>query len=66
VIKGVYMTFGAPPVYALYGVAVGWSRRRPERWPLFGLLLVALWLVGAYSVLCRLGVPLVPFGLFES
>ncbi len=65
VIKGVYMTFGAPPVYALYGVAVGWSQRKPERWPLLGLLLAALWLVGAYSVLCRLGVPLMPFGLFE-
>jgi len=65
VIKGVYMTFGAPPVYALYGVGVEWSRRQPERWPILGLLLVALWLVAAYSVLCRLGVPLLPFGLFE-
>jgi hypothetical protein len=60
VIKGVYMTFGAPPMYALFGVAVHWASRRVPRWPLMALFLASLWLVTSYTVYCRLRIPLVP------
>ena len=60
VTKGVYMQFGAPPMYALFGVAVGWAQRKSARWPLLGVLLMALWMVAAYTLYCRLRVPIVP------
>lgn len=60
VTKGVYMTFGAPPLYALFGVAVAWAARRVERWPILVALVAALGLVAAYSLECRLGLHLVP------
>lgn len=59
VVKGIYMTFAAPPLYALFGVAVGWARQNPLRWPVLGLCLFALLLVANYSLVCRLGFPLV-------
>jgi hypothetical protein len=62
VVKGIYMHFAAPPMYALFGLAVAWAWQRPHRWPLFGALVGALWLVAAYTVYCRLRVPLLPFG----
>jgi hypothetical protein len=60
VVKGVYMTFGAAPVYGLFGVAGGWAQRKPARWPLLGVCLFALWLVASYTVLCRFGVRIWP------
>ncbi len=62
VVKGVYMQFGAPPMFALFGVAVAWTRRSADRWPLFALLVSALWCVTAYTVYCRFRVPLLPLG----
>lgn len=55
VTKGVYMTFAAPPVYVLFGLAAAWAARKAIRWPLLGALAVSLWFVTAYSVQCRLG-----------
>jgi len=60
VVKGIYMSFGAPPLYGLFGVAVGWGSRTPYRLPLVLFLLAALWCVGAYSIYCRLGIRLLP------
>jgi hypothetical protein len=62
VVKGVYMHFGAPPMYALFGLAVAWAWRRPIHWPIFGALLGALWLVASYSLYCRLRLPILPLG----
>lgn len=60
VIKGVYMTVAAPPLYALFGVAAGWAGRKVIRWPLLGVLVISLWFVAAYSVQCRLGFRILP------
>jgi F5/8 type C domain len=60
VVKGIYMQFGSAPLYALFGLAVAWARGHRLRWPLFAALGLALWLVTAYTVWCRLRVPLVP------
>jgi hypothetical protein len=60
VIKGVYMTFAAPPLYALFGVAAGWAQRKAIRWPLLGALVISLWFVAAYTVQCRLGLRILP------
>lgn len=60
VIKGAYVTYGAPPFYALFGVAAGWGQRQPIRWPLLGILVFALWFVAAYTFDCRLGIPIFP------
>jgi hypothetical protein len=62
VIKGIYMQFGAPPMYALFGLAVAWCLEKSDRWPLFATLMAALWCVAAYTVYCRLRLPLVPLG----
>ena len=56
VIKSVYMMFAAPPLFALFGVAVDWARQRPTRWPLLVALCVSLVFVGWYTVTCRLGI----------
>lgn len=58
VTKGVYLMYGAPPLFGLFGIAVAWTQRRRERWPLFVGLLVALALVAAYTLDCRLGLRL--------
>jgi len=60
VIKSIYMTFGAAPAYGLFGVAASWSQRKRYLWPILASLIVALWLVAAYSVYCRLGLRLLP------
>lgn len=62
VTKGVYMQFGAAPMYLLFGLALDWAHRRVQRWPLLALLLAALWGVAAYTVYCRLRIPLLPLG----
>jgi hypothetical protein len=62
VVKGIYMHFGAPPMYALFGLAVAWAAQKPLRWPLFGALLGALWLVASYTLYCRLRLPILPLG----
>jgi len=62
VVKGVYMHFGAPPLYALFGLAVAWAQRKPSRWLLFAALCAALWLVATYTTYCRLRFPLMPLG----
>jgi hypothetical protein len=62
VVKGVYMQFGAAPMYLLFGLAVDWSWRRVSRWPLFVLLLSSLWGVATYAAYCRLRLPLLPLG----
>jgi 4-amino-4-deoxy-L-arabinose transferase-like glycosyltransferase len=62
VVKGVYMQFGAPPMYALFGVAVLWAQQKSWRWPLFSALCVALWLVAAYTLYCRLRFQILPLG----
>lgn len=62
VVKGIYMQFGAAPMYLLYGLAVDWSRKRVARWPILALLLGALWCVATYTVYCRLRVALLPLG----
>jgi hypothetical protein len=60
VVKAIYMTFGAAPAYALFGVAAGWAQRKRYLWPILASLVVALWLVAAYSVYCRLGLRILP------
>ena len=60
VVKGIYMSFGAPPLYGLFGVAVGWAARTRDRLVVLLGLLAALWCAGAYSVFCRLGIRLLP------
>jgi hypothetical protein len=62
VVKGVYLQFAAPVMCALFGVAVAWSQRKVPRWPVFGLLMAALWLVAAYTLYCRFRLPLLPTG----
>jgi hypothetical protein len=54
VVKGVYMSFGAPPLYAAFGLTAGWAARARRRLPLFGILVASLLLVAAYSIYCRL------------
>jgi len=58
VVKAVYMQYGAPPMYALFGVAVAWAQRQAVRWPLLGVMAVAWWMVASYSFYCRTGVRL--------
>jgi 4-amino-4-deoxy-L-arabinose transferase-like glycosyltransferase len=53
VIKGNYVQFGAPPLYAMFGVAVDWAKRKPSRWVLLCGLLASLWFVAAYTLYCR-------------
>ncbi|HET7539578.1 MAG TPA: glycosyltransferase family 39 protein [Polyangiaceae bacterium] len=62
VVKGVYIQFGAPALFAAFGLAVSWSRKKADRWPLFGLLLASLWCVATYTVYCRLRIPMLPVG----
>jgi hypothetical protein len=66
VVKGVYMQFGAAPMYLLFGLAVDWSWRRVPRWPLLGLLLASLWCVACYTIYCRLRVPILPLSSHVS
>lgn len=60
VVKGVYMQFGAPPLFALFGVAVAWSTRAWWRFPFLAVLAGGFWLVTSYTVLARFGIQLFP------
>ena len=58
VIKGEYLQFSAAPLYAAFGIAVEWALARRRRWPLAGAMLLGVALIGAYTVCCRTGWPL--------
>jgi hypothetical protein len=58
VIKAVYMQFGMPPFFVMFGVAVQWSCARPLRQPLLWLLLASLGSVALYTFTCRTGLGL--------
>jgi hypothetical protein len=60
VIKGTYLQFGAPPLYAMFGVAVGWAQRKPSRWILLAVFLTSLWFVASYTLFCRARLLLLP------
>lgn len=60
VIKSTYVQFGAPPLYAAFGLAVAWTLERRRRWPLFAVLASSLWAVAAYTLYCRLRISLLP------
>jgi hypothetical protein len=51
VVKGAYVLYGAPPLFALFGVGVAWLAHRAR--PLALLPLVALGVVAAYTIWCR-------------
>jgi hypothetical protein len=60
VVKGIYLQVGSAPLYGLFGLAMAWAGRERRRWPAFAALAAALWLVAAYTLWCRLRVPLIP------
>ncbi|MEO8177428.1 MAG: discoidin domain-containing protein [Deltaproteobacteria bacterium] len=66
VVKGVYLQFAAPPLYALFGLAVDWLSQRRARLTGLAVLGVAFWLVAGYTSWCRLRVPLLPTQLFAD
>jgi 4-amino-4-deoxy-L-arabinose transferase-like glycosyltransferase len=55
VVKGVYIQFGAPPLYAMFGVSVGWAASSRRRWVILAILLLGLGAVAAYTFCCRTG-----------
>ncbi|MBK7865296.1 MAG: hypothetical protein IPJ65_43205 [Archangiaceae bacterium] len=60
VIKSSYLQFGMAPLFGVAGLAAAWTLNRRATWPLFVILIAALWLVAAYSVWCRFRFPLLP------
>jgi hypothetical protein len=52
-IKGLYMQFASPALYALFGLAVAWLWKKPWLRPLAMVELAALGAVAAYTVYCR-------------
>jgi 4-amino-4-deoxy-L-arabinose transferase-like glycosyltransferase len=52
-VKGLYMQFAAPPLFALYGVACSWLWRRRATRPAALVCVAALGLVAAYTIYCR-------------
>jgi hypothetical protein len=60
VVKGAYMTFGAGPMYAMFGLAAEWASRKVPRWPLLALMIAGLWLVANYAFYCRFRLSLLP------
>lgn len=60
VIKSTYVQYAAAPLYALFGLAAAWTIERARRWPLALALGGSLWAVAAYSLYCRLRIPLLP------
>lgn len=54
-VKGIYVQFGAPPLFAMFGVAVAWACANRRRWFLAGTLLLSLAAVAAYTIGCRTG-----------
>jgi hypothetical protein len=55
-VKGAYLQFGTPPLFALVGLAVAWAWRRPRARVLAVLGLGGQVLVAAYSLHCCLPV----------
>jgi 4-amino-4-deoxy-L-arabinose transferase-like glycosyltransferase len=55
VVKGIYMQFGAAPLYAMFGVSVAWAGARRRRWPILAVLLLGLGAVAVYTFCCRTG-----------
>ena len=60
VVKSAYMQFASGPLDAVFGLAVAWSLQKSIRWPLFAALLASLWTVAAYTLYCRLRLPMLP------
>jgi hypothetical protein len=60
IIKGAYLNFVAPSLYALFGLSVAWAKSAWHRWPILVALLAALYFVAAYSIECRLHVRILP------
>jgi 4-amino-4-deoxy-L-arabinose transferase-like glycosyltransferase len=54
VVKSVYMQFAAPPLFAMFGLAVAWALDH-RRWFPAGMLLLSLAAVALYSLCCRTG-----------
>lgn len=54
VVKGAYLMFAAPVLFALFGLSVEWAARRAGRWVLLVALLGSLASLGWYSVVARL------------
>lgn len=61
IMKSSYLQFGLWPLYGVFGLAAGWLFERRKAWPVLFLLGSSTWLVLAYSVYCRLRIPLLPF-----
>jgi hypothetical protein len=55
VVKGVYIQFGAAPLYAMFGMSVDWALARRRRWLVLLGLLLGLGAVAAYTFCCRTG-----------
>jgi 4-amino-4-deoxy-L-arabinose transferase-like glycosyltransferase len=55
IIKGVFMQFGAAPLYAMFGMSFDWSLARRRRWLVVAVLLLGLGAVAAYTFCCRTG-----------
>jgi 4-amino-4-deoxy-L-arabinose transferase-like glycosyltransferase len=55
IIKGVFMQFGATPLYAMFGVSCDWALARRRRWLVLTALLLGLGAVAAYTFCCRTG-----------
>jgi hypothetical protein len=60
VIKGAYMQFGAPPLYAMCGLAFQWALSRKYLAPIAGLLVLSVVLVAGYTIYCRTEVLILP------
>jgi hypothetical protein len=60
ILKGAYLNFAAPSLYALFGICVAWARSSWHRWPILVILLAALYLIAAYTIYHRLHIPLLP------
>jgi hypothetical protein len=53
-VKGLYMQFASPPLYAAVGVAASWLRRRSRLGGVLAFVIIgSVAVVGAYSVACR-------------
>ena len=52
-VKGLYLQFASPPLYAAIGLAVSWLWRSRLGRPIALALLACIALVGSYSIACR-------------
>ncbi len=60
VIKGAYMQFGAPPLYAMCGLAFDWARTRKPFVPIAAILVASVFFVATYTIYCRTQVLILP------